>query len=88
LVELDLIAYDTLFLHPYTTFDHISSSISKFEGGWLRPTRLMSGKAIVEKYGQKSVEEGLRRFYSQNQWRHLLQVFEDAVDFTHKMSGQ
>jgi hypothetical protein len=42
----------------------------------------MTGAQIVKTYGQQTVEEGLRRFYSQPKWKDLLQAFEDAVKFT------
>lgn len=64
----------------------IHSDLANFEGGWLRPKKGMTGAQIVEKYGQSDVIEGLRRFYSQDKWSHLSKDFEDAVDFTSKMS--
>lgn len=64
----------------------IHSDLASFEGGWLRPKKGMMGAQIVEKYGQDDVVEGLRRFYSQDKWSHLAKDFEDAVDFTNKMS--
>ena len=62
----------------------IHSDLAKFEGGWLRPHKGMTGANIVEEFGQDVVEDALRRFYSQDKWRHLFDAFEDAVDFTHK----
>ena len=66
----------------------IHSDLAKFEGGWLRPRMGMTGKQIVEEFGQGAVEEGLRRFYSQDKYKHLLEIFENAVEFTHKMSSK
>lgn len=60
----------------------VHSDLSKFEGGWLSPKKGMSGEAIVKKYGADKVIEGLRRFYSQDKWKHLLPDFEKAVKFT------
>ena len=42
----------------------------------------MTGEMIVKRYGRKAVIEGLRRFYSQPQWKHLLADFEEALKFT------
>jgi hypothetical protein len=68
-------------------FQHIGqggvhSDLASFEGGWLYPKKGMPGAKIVEQYGSKTVEEGLRRFYSQPKWNHLLETFEEAVKFT------
>lgn len=63
----------------------IHSDLASFEGGWLRPKRGMKGSQIVDKFGQDGVIEGLRRFYSQDKWKHLAKDFENAVDFTQKM---
>jgi len=48
----------------------------------------MTGAQIIERYGSETVEAGLRRFYSQEKWKHLLPRFEEAVEFTHRMQGQ
>jgi hypothetical protein len=64
----------------------IHSDLANFENGWLRPKKGMTGAQIVDKYGQNDVVEGLRRFYSMDKWNHLSSDFEDAVDFTSKMS--
>jgi hypothetical protein len=65
----------------------IHSDLAKFEGGWLRPTRLMTGKDIVNLYGRDAVIEGLRRFYSQDKWKYLIDKFENAVKFTLEKLG-
>jgi RHS repeat-associated protein len=62
----------------------VHSELAQFEGGWLYPKRRMTGAQIVERYGSAAVEEGLRRFYSQPRWRHLLDTYEEAVRFTHQ----
>ncbi|MBX3254205.1 MAG: RHS repeat-associated core domain-containing protein [Chitinophagaceae bacterium] len=66
----------------HTGVGGIHSDLAKFEGGWLRPKPGMTGKQIVEKYGADKVIEGLRRFYNQPKWKHLLKDFEDAVKYT------
>jgi len=66
----------------HTGVGGVHSDLAKFEGGWLFPTRGMTGEQMLETYGQEAVEQGLRRFYSQPKWSHLLDAFEDAVRFT------
>jgi len=44
----------------------------------------MTGTMIIEKYEKQNAIDGLRRFYSQNNWKHLLNHFETAVEFTKK----
>jgi hypothetical protein len=66
----------------------VHAALTTFEGGWLRPKAGNTGKQIIEKHGQQGVIEGLRRFYSQPEWRHLLPDFEEAVKFTAGMGGK
>ena len=60
----------------------VHSDLARFEGAWLRPTKNMTGSKIIEKYGTQRIIDGLRRFYSQEKWKHLLPKLEEAVKFT------
>lgn len=59
----------------------LHSDLRKFEGGWLNPKTGNTGTQIIEKYGQDKVIEGLKRFYSQEKYKHLFNDFMDAVNF-------
>lgn len=48
----------------------------------------MTGEQILAIHGEEAIIQGLRRFYSQPRWRHLLQDFEDAVTFTQQNRGK
>ncbi len=62
----------------------VHSDLARFEGGWLFPKKGMTGSMIVDRYGAETVEDGLRRFYSQEKWQHLRPTFEEAVEFTRR----
>ena len=61
--------------------DHreLHSALRKFEGGWLGAKRGHTGKDIIKKYGTDKITEGLRRFYSQMKYKHILDDFEEAM---------
>jgi hypothetical protein len=62
----------------------IHSELSKFEGGWLYPTRGAGkrGVDIIAEHGQEKIIQGLTRFYSQKKWKFLMDDFKEAVEFT------
>jgi hypothetical protein len=65
----------------------VHSALATFEGGWLYPVKGMTGAQILAKYGEDAVVEGLRRFYSQPKWQHLLKDFENSVAYTKWVKG-
>lgn len=65
----------------------VHAGLRSFEGGWLYPRVGRTGAQILRRHGEQAVVEGLRRFYSQPRWRHLLADFDEAVAFTKGARG-
>jgi RHS repeat-associated protein len=63
----------------------LHSALYQFEEGWLAPKRGYTGDLIQRLYGAKEIQEGLARFYNNNEeFKIIIDTFNEAIKFAGK----